>query len=681
MHMLKCVSKIFTGVLAVSCLSVAAVNVRMMMSTSSSVSFTTPDISFSNSIAQNNISIAQKIETKMSELNFEEKTVVAQKTIAKTVVPAKVATPVAQKFITLKEESINFNEPVKLTAVKYDYSLPQNLVALATEFKYVPAKAAVMVAEVEKVEEVKKAVKEDSVSTIMAAGSQATSVEEEPVFFEYSEMSAPKKQDKIVEAKVETKPAVKSEVVSLNKADYEKMADEFIAFDYSTKSEAAQPVNNIEAKAAPVTETKTVNASVPVLVEVSDLPAEKEVTTQKVAPVAKKVAKVSTQASKASAVVMSIQAKATNLKKNKEVNNFEVRFQDNLNEIYEDFGAGSVEMITHANTVMNRSMVLLKRGYAPTNTDLIVENNSKAVLPLIEEEVFNSLLDKVSTSAAHGALLIEFDDETESVRLDGAYATELLLDENLKTTKAETYRYKLFLGINAGNMLVTYRDFNGAETSKIVHIHERELTFDANLYEAAQDLKVSFFEEGLLSKELSPLIIKGDQVRVFATDKVSTKLNQNTHKLNFKKHLLGERKYLEVNHLEEPIFVGLRENTKVVLPSENFIGLVLSKFENRKLGNRCIVQLNLDAPVADFFVGSESAGSNLVTSTQILDQDGKFYDSVGPKSNKILILGENHAPADQSRDGKINIKIDYLDGSSRFVTSYCSPNTYLVEQL
>lgn len=679
--MLKCVSKIFTGVLAISCLSVAAVNVRMMMSTSSSTSFTIPDFSFSNSIAQNNISIVEKIETKMSDLRFDELTVIAQKKVVKTAAPAKNAAPVAQTFITLKEESINFDEPVKLTAVKYDYSLPQNLVALATEFKY-EAKA-VMLAEVksvEKTEEIKKTVEEDSVSTIMAANAQVD-VAAEPVFFEYSEMKAPKTQEKIVEAievKEEVKPAVKSEVVSLNKADYEKMADEFIAFDYSTKSEIAQPVNQIETKAA---EAKKVNAALPVLVEVSDLPAEKEVTTQKAAPAVKKVAKVSTQAVKSTAVVMSIQAKATNLKKNKDVNNFEVRFQDNLNEIYEDFGAGSVEMLTHTNSVMNRSMVLLKRGYAPTNTDLIVENNSKAVLPLIEEEVFNSLLDEVSTSADHGALLIEFDDETESVRLDGAYSSELLLDENLKTTKAETYRYKLFLGINAGNMLITYRDFNGVETSKIVHIHERELTFDANLYESAQDLKVSFYEEGLLSKEISPLIIKGDQVRVFATEKVSTKLNQNTHKLNFKKHLLGERKYLEVNHLDEPIFVGIKENTKVVLPSENFIGLVLSKFENRKLGNRCIVQLNLDAPVSDFFVGSESAGSNLVTSTQILDQDGKFYDSVGPKSNKILILGENHAPADQSRDGKINIKIDYLDGSSRFVTSYCSPNTYLVEQL
>ncbi|HLW56518.1 MAG TPA: hypothetical protein VKY27_03980, partial [Bacteriovoracaceae bacterium] len=80
-------------------------------------------------------------------------------------------------------------------------------------------------------------------------------------------------------------------------------------------------------------------------------------------------------------------------------------------------------------------------------------------------------------------------------------------------------------------------------------------------------------------------------------------------------------------------------------------------------------------------IASESVANGLVTSSQVLDQDGKFYDSVGPKSNKIIILGENFGPIDQSQDGKVNIKIDYLDGSTRFLSSYCSPNTYLVEQL
>ena len=676
--MLKCVSKIFTGVLAVSCLSVAAVNVRMMMSTSSSVNFEIPSINFNQKIAQNNVSIVEKFETKMSELKFDETTVVAKKVASKVSAPAKISTQAVDKFITLKDERINFDEPVKLTTVKADYSLPQNIVALAKEFKFEGA-VETMVAEVTPIAPKAEEVKLDSVSTTMAA--PVAAVEEEPVFFEYSDNKDEKAVVKTAQVNTDKAPVVKTQASALTKSDYEKMADEFLAFDYSSQNQISETVNT-QTKESNVTSTQTqkVNAQAPVLVEVKELAEEKVVTTQAKKTPAKKVAQVSSQA-KASPVVMSIQAKATNLKKNKDVNNFEVRFQDNLNEIYEDFGAGSVEMLTHTNSVMNRSMVLLKRGYAPTNTDLIVENNSKAVLPLIEEEVFNGLLDEVSTNAAHGALLVEFDDETESVALDADFEKELLLDENLKVTKAENFRYKLFLGLNAGNVFLRYKDFNGVETAKIVHIHERELTFDANLYEEAQDLKVSLYEEGLLSKELSPLIIKGDQVRVFATEKVSTKLNQNTHKLNFKKHLLGERKYLEVNHLEEPIFVGIKENTKVVLPSENFINFVLSNFENRKLGNRCIVQVNLDAPVAEYYVGTESAGSNLVTTTQVLDQDGKFYDSVGPKSNKLIILGENHASADQSRDGKINIKIDYLDGSSRFITSYCSPNTYLVEQL
>ena len=80
-------------------------------------------------------------------------------------------------------------------------------------------------------------------------------------------------------------------------------------------------------------------------------------------------------------------------------------------------------------------------------------------------------------------------------------------------------------------------------------------------------------------------------------------------------------------------------------------------------------------------VASESIGQSLMTSTQMLDSDGKFYDSLSAKTNKIIIVGEGQASSDISLDSKINIKIEYEDGSVQFLNSYCSPNTYLVEQL
>ncbi|MFA5584171.1 MAG: hypothetical protein WDA09_08145, partial [Bacteriovoracaceae bacterium] len=613
-------------------------------------------------------------DTKMAAIEFPQ----IEKKVAKVVktkpVVEKIAEQKSQPEIILEEKLINFEEPVKLSTVKIEYSLPTNLASLMPKMDF-----EVMVAEVEAP---KEEIKEDNVSTAQAS---VVNVEEEPVFFEYpkAETVTVTETTKTPETTVVNETNSTENVKAFTKADYEKMADEFIAFDYSQES-VEQPVVKTSTlftnKVVPAVNVDKKEEAAPVVKKAEEKkPAQKvSMNTQSVQ---KETVSMSSQKRSLLPSVMSIQAKATDFIKLENIKNFEIRFQDDLNEIYEDFGAGEVQLATRVSSIMNRSMVLLKRGYAPTNTDLIIESNSKVTLPLIEEAVFNALLDKSNRTAAAGALLIEFDDDTETVLLDAEYSEEILLDGNMKQTYDEDFKYKLFIGLNAGNVYVTYKHFDGTETSKIVHIHEREVTFDANIYENIKHNKVTLYEEGLLAKELSPLIATGEQVRVFATDLVGTKLKQNTYKFNKKRSLLGDRQYLEVNHLSEPVFVGFRDNNKIVLPSEDFINFVLTKFEDRRLGNRCIIQVNIDRPVANYFVGTESAGNNLVTNSQVLDQDGKFYDTVGPKSNKIIILGENHGSPDQSQDGKVNIKIDYLDGTSRFLSSYCSPNTYLVEQL
>ncbi|MFA7614944.1 MAG: hypothetical protein WCY48_11970, partial [Candidatus Caldatribacteriota bacterium] len=634
-----------------------------------------PSVRIASKIAEKNSSIVKEFETKLAEINFENVEVKNKKLVATKPKVEKIAAKATQ----LKTELINFEEPVKLSPVKVEYSLPTNLIALMPSFDF---DQKVMVAEV-KVEESKEEKVEDKISTVLAS---TTVSDEEPVFFEYP-AEASVKETKVTEtSKVEVQNKLVNQKPQYTKEDFEKMADEFIAFDYSDTngSQASEKITTFNVASPVKTNTKKAGSK-KVSAKVAAVASTSKMTTQKVNSQKEELNKeqnlLTTQKKNILASIMSIQATGTNLRKVHNVKNFEVRFQDDLNEIYEDYGSGEVQIASRVNKVMNRSMVLLKRGYAPTNTDLIVENNSKVTLPLIEEEVFNELLDKNEGYAARGALLVEFDDETETVLLDTEYAEEISLDQNLKATSSEDYRYKLFVGLPAGNVYLIYKKFDGSEVSKIVHIHEREITFEANIYENVKHQSVSLYEEGLLSKELSPLIVSGEQVRIFATEKTSQKLSQNTYKLNQKMTLLGGRQYLEVNHLDEPVFVGYRDNAKIILPSENFISFVLSKFEDRKLGNRCIIQVNIDAPVANFSIASESVANGLVTSSQVLDQDGKFYDSVGPKSNKIIILGENFGSIDQSQDGKVNIKIDYLDGSTRFLSSYCSPNTYLVEQL
>src|SRR5690554_2510442 len=217
--MLKCVSKIFTGVLAISCLSVAALNVRLMIDTSHSVKLKIPSVRIASKIAEKNSSIVKEFETKLAEINFENVEVKNKKLVATKPKVEKIAAKATQ----LKTELINFEEPVKLSPVKVEYSLPTNLIALIPSLDF---DKKVMVAEV-KVEESKEEKVEDKISTVLAS---TTVSDEEPVFFEYP-AEASVKETKVTEtSKVEVQNKLVNQKPQYTKEDFEKMADEFIAF-------------------------------------------------------------------------------------------------------------------------------------------------------------------------------------------------------------------------------------------------------------------------------------------------------------------------------------------------------------------------------------------------------------------------------------------------------------------
>ena len=52
---------------------------------------------------------------------------------------------------------------------------------------------------------------------------------------------------------------------------------------------------------------------------------------------------------------------------------------------------------------------------------------------------------------------------------------------------------------------------------------------------------------------------------------------------------------------------------------------------------------------------------------------GDFYDEISYATERVFLMGEEQ--------GTINIKLNYTDGSSQFIQTFCSDSTYLVEQL
>lgn len=574
----------------------------------------------------------------------------------------KVRIQAKETLIVKKVEyyDLPFNEPITIRPINFTNELNANFIALFHEY-HIPL--------IPRIAKAEKEIIHDEVSTTQSSPQKP---EPEPIFFAYAEEEEKKPQPLSEDKTVIKDNELKSlEVVDLN---------DIVRFDYSRAQEDIKEnrVNKISMN-APVKEIKS-----PESVTKNTKSPKTNGPTQKIkdqAPGALKD-KNNLQSPPDYSSRVSIHVVGTNLNETREESSFEIRPMDSQTESYSDHNLGLVNIDLDSPTEkMNRSVTILKRGYAPTNTDLIIEEGiSETTVPMIEEKKFNELMAPYETRGIIGAVLVELDEEVETASLDVPYSKMIYLDENLIEVKEGTGIYQLFVGVKAGNTLISYKTKSGRDYSKIIHVHEHELTFDLNFFEENIDTQISLMEEDLLGKEKAPLIISGSEVQHFASNKKMLKVKNNSFKTDFGKILLGSRKYIELNHLEEPIFVGYKYKDELNIPSESFMRYVLSSFNDNNLGDKCIVQVNLSRKVAEVEIFSESVRESLNTSVQFLDNDGKFYESTSPGTEKVIILGEINSEKEY-QDSKVNLKITYEDSTVDYLGSYCSPNTYLVEQL
>jgi hypothetical protein len=657
---------------------VGIVSVRVLKTTQKHFSF---DLSAFNHLKETRVLEASVEPIVAPEILFAEMVFPVERPVPVIArkVPVQAEEDVAQTRPTRHE--LPFDEFIRLTPVQFNGELLQNLVALYQEL---PSEEKLL-AQLDDV-------KEDVVSTALASAA-------EPVFLEYAteEKEIPKTEEKV------TKNESINEQVLVAELPTEEMKTEkpipvtavenledLVAFDYS---KAKQDVTT--QKVPTVTKTTIVHAPVTMAMarpQIAPVVTESKaqstppstLTTQEKAktPEPKQEEEGFVSRSKLLSTQTSIQAVGTNLQGNEKLSGFEMLFHDDYSQSLEDSNTGEIALESvPAKDKMNRAIRLLKRGFAPTNADLIIEKDGGSMtVPLVEEEVFNNLQAPFEKHGPTGAVLVELDDETEYAQLDVPFGQVILLDGNLRETTATDNRYQLFVGVRAGNAMLTYRRHDREAATKIVHVHDREVTFDNNFFDSSEVRAIKLFEEDLLSKEKNPLVISSHQVKVFAADRFASKVNDHTYKLELQRSALGGRRHLELLHLAEPVFVGFSEHKVLDIPSENYMRHILSN-NNGSLGNRCLVQVNLSRKVMNVTVGSESVEDTLHTIVQMLDRDGKFYDSASDKTHKLIILGESEAGPQLSQEGRINVKIDYADGTNEFFNSYCSPNTYMVEQL
>lgn len=366
-----------------------------------------------------------------------------------------------------------------------------------------------------------------------------------------------------------------------------------------------------------------------------------------------------------------------------QLKNFEVRSKDDDAEFWQDQGTGKViwEESVAAGTY-SRGIVILQPDHVPTHADIVLAQGQEGVLeiPVITNEKLQAL-GEVARQVPTGNVLIELDENTEEVQIDGIKTEAKKLTADLMITTGEDYRYLFFPGVEAGNRTVTLVRTDGRVLHHIIHVHEKEVSFDPNLYSEEERLTVRLVEEDLLSKKKRSLVIPSDSALLFFSGEKAQKLTPSTYAYKKSPMPLGARHYMVLTHQGEEVYVGTSEAKTVEVPSEALMREVIRRFKLSGNSKSCVVQVNLEKPAKRYQVLAESYGEGHVSYGLALDEDGQFYESMGEGSKKLFFMSENQSGSKYSDNARLNIRIEYQDGSHRSFSSYCSPNSYMVEQL
>jgi len=355
---------------------------------------------------------------------------------------------------------------------------------------------------------------------------------------------------------------------------------------------------------------------------------------------------------------------------------FEMSASSEGNERISDNNNGYINVETElASSQGVYRTTVLKRGFIRTTMDMALEAGTIEIsIPAISQDSMMKFLDQQGINGLGGFLLVDKDRGVESLDIDSEFEAKFDLDESFKQTKDESsVRYVLFAGVAAGNTLLKVRTVENEYSEKIIHIVEDEVLFEALLINAPEKMKITIFERPILSNNASELDIDADKIKYFNRDIKANKLASNLHEIKVPILPLGMRRYIEFSHMDETIYVGVGDNTSVELPSSDFIVNLLEANNMSGMEGKCVIQVNLEKELLNVVVNGESSRGPMALDKFYLEKNGSLSEEETPLSTKVFVLGDHQ--------GIINIKINYQDKTTDYLQTFCSPETYLLEQL
>jgi hypothetical protein len=318
---------------------------------------------------------------------------------------------------------------------------------------------------------------------------------------------------------------------------------------------------------------------------------------------------------------------------------------------------------------------VIKYGFMRTNIEISLDTeNDEFLFPLVTVDSITKYLDENELEGYGGYLLVDIGDQVEDVDIDSEYEQRIFLDEKFKSvTIDKEFHYILFLGITPGNALVKYLTIEGDVAEKVTHIAMDELSVELARIEQSSLRSIELYEEQVISKKPYELDIQDNEIGYFNNKTAFSK--KGTNYFEYKRPSLprGMRTYLKLDHLNSLIYAGHSDLEKITVPSETFIKNILMAHDMDGLNHECVVQLKVKKKLKDVKMDAESINGSMPFETSYLRENGKLGQDIHPDTDHIFLVGQEQ--------GVFNIRLDYLDGTSDYLQTFCSDGTYLIETL
>ena len=360
--------------------------------------------------------------------------------------------------------------------------------------------------------------------------------------------------------------------------------------------------------------------------------------------------------------------------------NFEWRPHYNKSIRLGDSGSGFIELKSALNKNDNYSMgTVFHYGSLVSRIGILFnEGYQESKIPLLNIRSLEKYLDGENLKGEGGFVLLHFKKGLYRVNLDSPFEKKIYLNSNFKIQKYfGGHKYVLFIGVKPGNTLLSLINEKGDKSEKIIFVENAEITFENPDVREPKLKKVSLVKKNLLGNRNSDFRIENKKASLFnRPNSYLKKVGLNLYEFKRPYHEKGARFYFRFDHLKKSIYLGINDSKKAILPSEEFMQKIINSFDLEDLDKRCLIQLNLDNSPIKFQAGGESAIGPMSVETLYLDKEGGIennLENISELTNFIFLLGD--------LEGVINLKIDYVNGSSDLIQTICSSDDYLIEQL